>query len=73
MRRLAPEQAYFAQVKWIGAFLDRRLSGEMTFSCSQASTVLPGCLPFMRNRVNTESEDRQWRSGQVRPPESCQV
>jgi hypothetical protein len=41
-----PENSYFTQVKCTGTLLDNLCSGEITFSCTHSSTVLPGLPNF---------------------------
>src|SRR5690349_5689174 len=67
--------SYFTQVKCTGTLFDSLCSGEITFSCTHSSTVLPGFPNFhlWLTPLTPGSENLRRCSGQVRPWESTHV
>jgi len=45
-KEIEAEKLYFTQVKCTGTLFDNFCSGEITFSCTHSSTILPGLPNF---------------------------
>jgi hypothetical protein len=75
MRITTSKKCYFTQLKLTGTLFDSLCSGEITLSCTHASTVLPGFPNFhlWLTALTPESESLRRCSGQDRPWESTHV